>query len=138
MDTLDAVLARYGSTLFDERMMSGSLDHVMWFHQPFRADYWRLFARQPPIGQSGPVLRRGLIFRVDGTLVASVAQRRPRRSSARPKLAQTHLVMPAAVYFEIPSPKSLERASFELGLRATCSEMARSISVHVSYEFEPL
>ena len=35
---LDAIMARYGRTLFDKRMMPASLDHAMWFHRPFRAD----------------------------------------------------------------------------------------------------
>jgi hypothetical protein len=34
---LDAVMARYGRTLFDTRMLPASLDHAMWFHRPFRS-----------------------------------------------------------------------------------------------------
>lgn len=71
---LDAVMARYGRTLFEERMLSGSLDHAMWFHRPFRADDWLLYAMESPSAQNGRGLTRGLIFRPDGTLVASVAQ----------------------------------------------------------------
>ncbi|WP_234686082.1 acyl-CoA thioesterase II [Bradyrhizobium monzae] len=73
---LDAVMARYGRTLFDERerLMSASLDHAMWFHRPFRADDWLLYAKDSPSAQSGRGLTRGLIFKPDGTLVASVAQ----------------------------------------------------------------
>lgn len=71
---LDAVMARYGRTLFDGRMISGSLDHAMWFHRPFRADDWLLYAKDSPSGQCGRGLTRGLIFKRDGTLVASVAQ----------------------------------------------------------------
>lgn len=71
---LDAVMARYGRTLFDERMMSGSLDHAMWFHRPFRADEWLLYVKDSPTAQGGRALARGLIFKPDGTLVASAAQ----------------------------------------------------------------
>lgn len=71
---LDAVMARYGRTLFDGRMISGSLDHAMWLHRPFRADDWLLYAKESPSAQSGRGLTRGLIFKRDGTLVASVAQ----------------------------------------------------------------
>lgn len=71
---LDAVMARYGRTLFDRHMMAASLDHAMWFHRPFRADEWLLYAQDSPSAQSGRGLARGLIFRQDGTLVASVAQ----------------------------------------------------------------
>ncbi len=71
---LDAVMARYGRTLFDKRMMPASLDHAMWFHRPFRADEWLLYAQDSPSAQGGRGLTRGLIFKPDGTLVASVAQ----------------------------------------------------------------
>ncbi|MBH5396302.1 acyl-CoA thioesterase II [Bradyrhizobium sp. CNPSo 4010] len=74
LSLLDAVMARYGRTLFDGRIYSGSLDHAMWFHRPFRADDWLLYAKDSPSAQSGRGLARGLIFRRDGTLVASIAQ----------------------------------------------------------------
>src|ERR1700721_1691575 len=71
---LDAVMARYGRTLFDKRMMPASLDHAMWFHRPFRADEWLLYAQDSPSARGGRGLTRGMIFKQDGTLVASVAQ----------------------------------------------------------------
>ncbi len=72
---LDAVMARYGRTLFDKRMMPASLDHAMWFHRPFRADEWLLYAQDSPSAQDGRGLTRGLIFKPDGTLVASVPRK---------------------------------------------------------------
>ncbi|MCP3392232.1 acyl-CoA thioesterase II [Bradyrhizobium sp. CCGB12] len=71
---LDAAMARYGRTPFDKRMMPASLDHAMWFHRPFRADDWLLYAHDSPSAQGGRCLTRGMIFKADGTLVASVAQ----------------------------------------------------------------
>ncbi|MET4608127.1 acyl-CoA thioesterase-2 [Bradyrhizobium sp. JR4.1] len=71
---LDAVTARYERPLFDRRMMIASLDHAMWFHRPFRADEWLLYAKESPSAQGGRGLVRGLIFKPDGTLVASVVQ----------------------------------------------------------------
>ncbi|TXR50549.1 acyl-CoA thioesterase [Phyllobacterium endophyticum] len=71
---LDAILARYGFTLFDGRMLSLSLDHAMWFHRPFRADEWLLYAKDSPSAQGSRGLARGSIYSRDGTLVASVAQ----------------------------------------------------------------
>ena len=71
---LDAAMARYGRTLFDKRMMAASLDHAMWFHRPFRADEWLLYAQDSPSALGGRSLTRGMIFKQDGTLVASVAQ----------------------------------------------------------------
>lgn len=71
---LDSVMARYGRTLFDGRVLAASLDHAMWFHRPFRADEWLLYSQDSPSAQGGRGLARGLIFKPDGTLVASVAQ----------------------------------------------------------------
>jgi acyl-CoA thioesterase-2 len=71
---LDAAMARYGRTLFEKGMMPASLDHAMWFHRPFRADEWLLYAQDSPSAQDGRGLTRGQIFRPDGTLVASVVQ----------------------------------------------------------------
>ncbi len=71
---LDSVMSRYGRTLFDGRIMAASLDHAMWFHRPFRADEWLLYSQDSPNARSGRGLARGLIFKPDGTLVASVAQ----------------------------------------------------------------
>lgn len=74
LSLLDAAMARYGRTLFDERIMSGSLDHTMWFHRPPRVDEWLLYSKESPAAQRGRALTRGLIFKPDGTLVASTAQ----------------------------------------------------------------
>jgi acyl-CoA thioesterase-2 len=74
MSLLDTALVRHGRTLFEKEFMGASLDHALWFHRPFRADDWLLYAQESPnmIGSRG--FARGLIFRRDGALVASVAQ----------------------------------------------------------------
>jgi acyl-CoA thioesterase-2 len=46
----------------------------MWFHRPFRADEWLLYAQDSPNLHGSRGFSRGLIFTRDGTLVASVAQ----------------------------------------------------------------
>ncbi|MGY2843653.1 acyl-CoA thioesterase-2 [Bradyrhizobium sp. USDA 4509] len=71
---LDAAMVRYGRTLFENRMVTASLDHAMWFHRSFRADEWLLYAQDSPSAHGGRAVTRGLIFKPDGTLVASVAQ----------------------------------------------------------------
>ncbi|MFQ3453914.1 acyl-CoA thioesterase II [Bradyrhizobium sp. UFLA01-814] len=71
---LDAVSARYGNRPFDNKLMTVSLDHAMWFHRPFRADEWLLYAHGSPSAQRGRGFARGLIFKSNGTLVATVAQ----------------------------------------------------------------
>ena len=42
---LDTALVRHGRTLFDQKFMAASLDHALWFHRPFRADDWLLYAQ---------------------------------------------------------------------------------------------
>jgi acyl-CoA thioesterase-2 len=55
-------------------MQIASLDHVMWFHQPFRVDEWLLHAMDSPAAHGGRGLVRGRVFTRDGRLVASTAQ----------------------------------------------------------------
>lgn len=74
LSLLDGVMARYGRTLYDRRMISASVDHAMWFHRPFRADDWLLYAQDSPNARGGRGFTRGLLFKPDGMLVASVAQ----------------------------------------------------------------
>lgn len=71
---LDAALIPHGRTVFEKTIMPASLDHALWFHRPFRADEWLLYAQDSPSASSALGLSRGLIFARDGTLVASVAQ----------------------------------------------------------------
>ena len=70
-------------------IQAASLDHALWFHRPFRADEWLLYAQDTPNASGARGFSRGLIFKQDGTLVASVAQEgldpRPRLES--PSLA---------------------------------------------------
>ena len=51
-----------------------SLDHAMWFHRPFRADEWLLFAQRSPTSSDGRGLAHGEFYTRDGLLVASVVQ----------------------------------------------------------------
>jgi acyl-CoA thioesterase-2 len=54
--------------------MAASLDHALWFHRPFRADEWLLYAQDSPNLGGALGFARGSIFATDGRLVASVAQ----------------------------------------------------------------
>jgi acyl-CoA thioesterase II len=74
MTLLDAALIPYGRSVFDKDIMAASLDHALWFHRPFRADQWLLYAQDSPNLADSRGFSRGLIFTRDGTLVASVAQ----------------------------------------------------------------
>ncbi len=74
MTLLDTVLVPHGRTLFEKDFVAASLDHALWLHRPFRADDWLLYAQDSPNLWGARGLARGLIFKRDGTLVASVAQ----------------------------------------------------------------
>jgi acyl-CoA thioesterase-2 len=74
MMLLDSALAPHGRTVFEQRIMAASLDHALWFHRPFRADDWLLYAHDSPNLSGSRGFSRGLIFARDGTLVASVTQ----------------------------------------------------------------
>jgi acyl-CoA thioesterase-2 len=85
MMLLDAALIPHGRSVFSDDIMAASLDHALWFHRPFRADEWLLYAQDSPNLSDSRGFARGLIFSADGTLVASVAQEgllRLRRSPA--------------------------------------------------------
>jgi acyl-CoA thioesterase-2 len=74
MTLLDSALIPHGRTVFEKEIMAASLDHALWFHRPFRADEWLLYAQDSPNMGGARGFSRGLIFTSDGTLVASVAQ----------------------------------------------------------------
>jgi acyl-CoA thioesterase-2 len=51
-----------------------SLDHALWFHEPFRADEWLLYVTDSPWSGGSRGFARGQIFDRSGKLVASVSQ----------------------------------------------------------------
>ncbi|HEY8032668.1 MAG TPA: acyl-CoA thioesterase II [Methylocella sp.] len=74
MTLLDAVLGAHGHSVFDSGLQIASLDHALWFHRPFRADAWLLYAQDSPTSCGARGFARGLLFTDDGCLVASVVQ----------------------------------------------------------------
>lgn len=71
---IETALVPHGRNLFDPKLMMASLDHAIWFHRPFRADEWLLYAQDSPTAAGGRGFNRGLVFTRGGLLVASVAQ----------------------------------------------------------------
>jgi acyl-CoA thioesterase-2 len=71
---LESALRMHGLTWFDPNLKVASLDHVIWFHRPFRADEWLLYDIESPNTSGARGLNFGYIYRQDGTLVASLAQ----------------------------------------------------------------
>src|SRR5258705_4963134 len=59
---------------WSEKFQTASLDHAMWFHRPFRADQWLLYVQDSPSASGARGFNRGMIYRRDGVLAASVAQ----------------------------------------------------------------
>jgi acyl-CoA thioesterase-2 len=71
---IGTALLPHGITFWTPGMQIASLDHVMWFHQPFRVDQWLLHCMDSPAAHAARGLVRGRIFTEDGRLVASTAQ----------------------------------------------------------------
>lgn len=71
---LTTALLPHQVTWLSPGMQVASLDHVMWFHEPFRVDEWLLHVMESPRAQGGRGLVRGRVFARDGRLVASTAQ----------------------------------------------------------------
>jgi acyl-CoA thioesterase-2 len=71
---ITTALLPHGITWLTPGMQVASLDHVMWFHQPFRVDEWLLYVLDSPAAHGARGLARGRIFTEDGRLVASVTQ----------------------------------------------------------------
>jgi acyl-CoA thioesterase-2 len=71
---LDTACYPRGLAWIDPRVQQASLNHAMWFHRPFRADDWLLYAQVVPVVAAGRALARGSVFTRDGALVATVTQ----------------------------------------------------------------
>lgn len=74
MTLLDTCLLPHAVSWFRPELQSASLDHAMWFHRPFRADEWLLYAQDLPSASGARGFNRGQIFDAAGNLIASVAQ----------------------------------------------------------------
>ena len=74
MTLLDSVLLANGLSWSDGRTTGASLDHAMWFHRPFRADQWLLYAQESPVSAGARGLARGELYTREGELVVSVVQ----------------------------------------------------------------
>lgn len=71
---LTTSLLPHGVTWLTPGIQVASIDHALWFHQPFRVDEWLLHVIDSPAAQGARGLVRGRVFARDGRLVASTAQ----------------------------------------------------------------
>ena len=71
---LETVALEHGVSFSQPNIAPASLDHAMWFHRPFRADRWLLYAQESPVASGARGLVRGQVFTAEGDLVVSVMQ----------------------------------------------------------------
>jgi acyl-CoA thioesterase-2 len=74
MTILDTALLPHGMGAMEGQLFMASLDHAMWFHRPFRADEWLLYAQDSPTASRARGIARGLIYTRTGELAVSVVQ----------------------------------------------------------------
>jgi acyl-CoA thioesterase-2 len=85
---ISASLQPHGVSTISPGMQIASIDHVMWFHAPFRIDEWVLHSIDSPVARNSRGLVRGQMFTRDGRLIASTTQeglirkRRPKPTPA--------------------------------------------------------
>lgn len=85
LDFMSTSMLPHGRQRMRDAVQGASLDHSLWFHRPFRADEWLLFAKESPNANGARGLVRGRFFNRQGELVASAAQEcliRPRGGAA--------------------------------------------------------
>ena len=71
---LESIYRRHGIAWAHRGLKSASLDHAMWFHRPFRADEWLLYAQETPSAASGRAFATGSVFTSEGKLAVTVVQ----------------------------------------------------------------
>lgn len=74
LDFMSTSMLPHRSMHTRETMRGASLDHSLWFHRPFRADEWLLFAKESPNASGARGFVRGHFFTRAGELVATAAQ----------------------------------------------------------------
>jgi acyl-CoA thioesterase-2 len=74
MGILDTATKPHGVNWFTGGVQMASLDHSMWFHEPFDISNWLLYTMDSPSASGARGFNRGEIFTESGKLVASVAQ----------------------------------------------------------------
>ncbi|MBL9071473.1 MAG: acyl-CoA thioesterase II [Sphingopyxis sp.] len=74
MGLLSSSLLPHGFTWSTPGLFSTSLDHAMWFHDDVRADQWFVYVMDSDWTGASRGINRGLVYRQDGTLIASAMQ----------------------------------------------------------------
>jgi acyl-CoA thioesterase-2 len=74
MTLIDTATLPHAIPWFDPHVQMASLDHAMWFHRPFRADEWLLYAQESPTATGARGFTTGRLYTRAGVHVISVAQ----------------------------------------------------------------
>ena len=74
MSILDTTLLPHGRSWTEQNMQMASLDHVMWFHRPFRADDWLLYDQTAISTSNARGIASGYVFSQSGELVVTIVQ----------------------------------------------------------------
>lgn len=74
MNLLETAMRPHALSWHTPNLQSASLDHSIWFHQPFDFSDWHMFAQESTVAHSARGFVRGSVFSRDGRLVASVTQ----------------------------------------------------------------
>lgn len=74
LDFMSTSMLPHGRARMRDEVQGASLDHSLWFHRPFRADDWLLFAKESPNASGARGFVRGQFFDRSGRLVATAAQ----------------------------------------------------------------
>lgn len=74
LDFMSTSMLPHGRNRMRGSIRGASLDHSLWFHRPFRADEWLLFAKESPNAGGARGFVRGKFFNRRGDLVVTAAQ----------------------------------------------------------------
>jgi acyl-CoA thioesterase-2 len=74
MTLLETAIRPHPIAMIDDELNAASLDHSMWFHRPFRADEWLLYAQDSWSMSNSRGFTTAKLFTRDGRLAVSVAQ----------------------------------------------------------------
>jgi acyl-CoA thioesterase-2 len=74
LDFMSTSMLPHGRNNLRGSVQGASVDHALWFHRPFRADEWLLFAKESPNAGGARGFVRGQFFNRQGDLVVTAAQ----------------------------------------------------------------
>ena len=74
MTLLDTCCRPHGIGWSNNNFQVASLDHSMWFHQPFTTDEWLLYVQDSPYSGGARGFNRGSFYTKSGNLIASATQ----------------------------------------------------------------